>query len=211
MSQPEPPQSQPEPPQGFQPQFQPNAPQGHAGQAVPPHPSHNPGAGQALPYQGPQQPAGPGFRPAPQFYAPGPPKPSKKLLWLGLSGGFAAGVLTTVLVGSIATAVGAAGGPSFQSAADDCNAAHTSGISVGDKGTSITIDTKGEDDSNGASFDDAACILTGLEVPDAVISQIDSTRSLDGRQSASWEGVDASWTYHPDSGMKLILTQATEK
>jgi hypothetical protein len=215
MSQPEPPQSQPEPPQGFTPQFQPNAPQGHAGQAVPPHPGHSPGAGQAqplaLPYQGPQQPAGPGFGPAPQFYNQGAQKPSKKLLWIGLGGGFAAGILTTLLAVTIGTAVGAAGGPSFQSAADDCNAAHTSGISVGDKGASITIDTKGEDDSNGASFDDAACILSGLDVPDHVISQIDDTSAMDGRQTASWEGVEASWTYHPDSGMKLILTRSTEK
>lgn len=95
-----------------------------------------------------------------------------------------------------------------QSAAEDCNAVQTSGISVGDKGPSITIDTKGEDDSSGASLDDASCILSALSIPDSVISQIDDTSAMDGRQSASWDGVDASWTSHPDSGMKLILAKA---
>ena len=42
--------------------------------------------------------------------------------------------------------------------------------------------------------------------PDAVVSQMDSTTSLQGRQTASWDGTDASWTYHPDNGLDLILT-----
>lgn len=213
MSHPESPSPQPEPPRGFPQNYQPGAAQGHAAQQpVPPHPGHNPGVGQAqplaLPYQGPQQPA-PGFPHAPQFGAPGaPPRQSKKLLWIGLGGGFAAGLVTAFLGSIIATTLATASGPDFESVAETCNAAHTAGISVGDKGSSITIDTKGEDDTSGASFDDASCILSALEVPDAVISQIDDTSSMDGRQNASWEGVDASWTYHPDNGMKLILTRA---
>lgn len=214
MSHHEPPPFQPEPAPGFPPNFRPDAPQGYtAGQhPAPPHPNYHPGhapdQGQplALPYQGPQPPHGPGFPPAPQFYNPAAAKPSKKLLWIGLGSGFAAGVLLSVLVGSIASAVGAAGSQSFQKAADSCNAAHTSGVSVGDKGSSITIDTKGADDTSGASMDDAACILNALSVPDSVISQMDSTRALDGRQSATWADVNASWTYHPDTGVKIILT-----
>lgn len=213
MTQPENPANNMEPSPGLPPRFQPDSPQGHPTQhPVPPHPGYDPGQRPAqqlgLPYQGQQPSFEPGFPPAPQYYSQPAPKQSKKLLWIGLSSGFAAGVLATVLVATIVTAVGAASGPSFQSAAEECNAAHTAGISVGDKGSSITIDTKGEDDSSGASFDDASCILSALNIPDSVTSQIDDTSAMDGRQSASWEGVDASWTYHPDSGMKLILSKA---
>lgn len=214
MSHPEPPPFQPEPAPGFPSNFQPEATQGHpAGQhPVPPHPGHNPGQGaplpRTMPYEGQQPPVGPGLPPAPQFYNLAAPRPSKKLLWIGLGSGFAAGVIATVLVAGIAGALSAAGGPSFQKAADSCNAAHTSGISLGDKGSSITIDTKGEEDTSGASMDDAACILNALDVPDSVISQMDDTSAMDGRQTASWAGVNASWTYHPDNGVKLILTRA---
>lgn len=186
---------------------------------VPPHPQYSPtGAGQPLAQgyqtQAPQEQSGgtqPGAyqQPVPSFYNPqGTSKPSKKLLWIGLGGGFVAGVLATVIVA--ATGALAGGGPSFESAAETCDTQNTAGISLGDKGASITIDTKGEDDTSGAAFDNASCILTELGVPDHVISQMDDTSAMDVRQSASWEGVNASWTYHPDSGMKLILTQAKE-
>lgn len=209
MSHPEPPPFQPEPASGFPPNFQPQAAQGHTARQhpAPPHPGYNPGQGPGQPYQGQQPPAGPGFPAAPQFYN-GAPKQSKKLLWIGLGGGFVGGVLATLLVAGIAGAVSSASGPSFESAAESCNASNTDGISLGDEGSSITIDTQGEDESSGASFDDAACILNALNVSDSVISQIDDTSAMDGRQTASWEGVDASWTYHPDNGMKLILTEA---
>lgn len=207
--------SQPEYPPA-QPGTTPAAPTQQQAQ-VPPHPQYSPaGAGQPLVqgYQAPQDPSGgpqqgANQQPAPSFYNPqGTPKPSKKLLWIGLGGGFVAGVLATVIVA--ATGALAGSGPSFKSAAETCGTSNTAGVSVGDKGASITIDTKGEDDKSGAAFDDASCILTELNVPDHVISQMDDTSSMDGRQAASWDGVSASWTYHPDSGMKLILTQAKE-
>jgi hypothetical protein len=106
---------------------------------------------------------------------------SKKLLWIGLGAGFGAGILATLLAVTIGTTVAAAGSAaSFQNALEDCSAEHKSGISLGDTGSSITIDTKGEDDSTGAAFGDASCILTSLEVPDSVISQIDDTSAMDG-------------------------------
>lgn len=206
MSHPEPPPFQPEPAPGFTPNLQPNAAQGHAGQQpAPPAPDHNPGQPLALPYQG-AQPHGAGF-PPPGFYN-GPQKPSKKLLWIGLGGGFVGGVIATLVVTGIIGAVGSAGSQSFQKAADTCNVAHTSGISLGDKGSSITIDTKGEKDSSGASMDDAVCILSALGIPDSVVSQMDDTSALDGRQTATWADVNASWTYHPNTGVKIILTHA---
>jgi hypothetical protein len=26
-----------------------------------------------------------------------------------------------------------------------------------------------------------------------------------GRQEASWDGIEASWSYHPDNGLDLVL------
>ena len=34
-----------------------------------------------------------------------------------------------------------------------------------------------------------------------------STRALDGRQSATWAQFEASWTYHPDDGLDVLVRQ----
>lgn len=94
----------------------------------------------------------------------------------------------------------------LKDAANECNLVSADGVSIGDGGRTISFDTQGEDDSSGASFDDVACILFAVDTPDAVISRIDSTRALDGTQTANWGSIAASWGYHPDSGMQLVLT-----
>ncbi|WP_225498444.1 hypothetical protein [Arthrobacter sp. M4] len=55
---------------------------------------------------------------------------------------------------------------------------------------------------------DIACILKAVNVPDSVVSQMDSTRALDGMQRASWDKISASWTYHPDNGFRVILSES---
>jgi hypothetical protein len=34
---------------------------------------------------------------------------------------------------------------------------------------------------------------------------MEKTRALDGRQTASWSFIEASWTYHPDNGLDVII------
>jgi hypothetical protein len=34
---------------------------------------------------------------------------------------------------------------------------------------------------------------------------MDSTSALNGRQEDSWQEFTASWTYHPDNGIDLIV------
>lgn len=60
----------------------------------------------------------------------------------------------------------------------------------------------------GLSLEEIACVLTTLSVPDSVVSQMDATRALDGMQKASWDKISATWTYHPDNGFRIILTQS---
>jgi hypothetical protein len=78
------------------------------------------------------------------------------------------------------------------------------GIEVKDDGHTLTIDTEGED-TGGASIEALAAVLYALDTPDAVIARMDSTRALDGRQDASWADLTASWTYHPDDGLDVII------
>jgi hypothetical protein len=51
------------------------------------------------------------------------------------------------------------------------------------------------------------CVLETLGAPDSVIPRIDRTRALDGTQDAEWDEFTASWTYHPDDGRNLIITE----
>lgn len=92
----------------------------------------------------------------------------------------------------------------IQEAAERC---HVEG-NVGDEGASIEFDTEGEEDSSGDDFTDVACVLADLDAPDRVISKMDSTRALDGTLDAHWDNYEASWNYHPDSGMNLTVYEA---
>lgn len=86
---------------------------------------------------------------------------------------------------------------------------------LGDAGYTITM--QGEPTTfnpanygkvTGLSAEDMACVLSAVSVPDSVVSQMDATRALDGMQKASWDKFSASWTYHPDNGLNVILTES---
>jgi hypothetical protein len=86
---------------------------------------------------------------------------------------------------------------------------------LGDGGYTITLIGEPEDPYwvnitkvTGLTIRDMTCVLTALSVPDSIVSQIDATRALDGMQRASWNRFSASWTYHPDHGLRIILTEA---
>ena len=53
--------------------------------------------------------------------------------------------------------------------------------------------------------DSVACILMHLQAPNHVIAHIDSTRALDGQQTAEWDDLAARWTYHPSAGLTLTI------
>ena len=132
---------------------------------------------------------------------------------LAVLGGVALVVIAAVVVGSVADS-GVDG--STASTADtylgeavrSCGMGPNSyGISLGDNDRSLTLDGRGADDSQGAAIETIACVLGALETPDSTLSLIDSTRALDGRQSATWNGYSASWSYHPDSGLNIVLVE----
>jgi hypothetical protein len=93
-------------------------------------------------------------------------------------------------------------------AVKSCGLSSATGLELGDGGTSLTFDMKGKDDSSGASIDDVACIFARLDMPSAVLSHIDQTTSMDGRQTETWDNLTVSWSYHPDRGLDGVLTVA---
>ena len=67
------------------------------------------------------------------------------------------------------------------------------------------FDTEGEEDISGDPVTDVACVLVFLKAPSYVVTQIDNTRALDGMQRARWGPFRASWTYHPDNGLSIVI------
>lgn len=51
-------------------------------------------------------------------------------------------------------------------------------------------------------------LLDELGFSPAVIDRIGNTRALDGTQSAEAPHVIATWTYHPDDGLSIVLERA---
>ena len=82
--------------------------------------------------------------------------------------------------------------------------------SLTDGGRTLYLDMKGEELGSGRlTWDEVLCYLIALEAPDYVLRHMESTRALDGRQSATWGQFEASWTYHPDDGLDVLIRQIT--
>ena len=93
--------------------------------------------------------------------------------------------------------------PRFETAAEACELAPL--LVVSDEGKTLTLTTAGESGVSYTDIEDVACVLAKLEVPSYVVSHIDSTRALDGQQTDEWDGISARWTFHPESGLHLVL------
>jgi hypothetical protein len=88
----------------------------------------------------------------------------------------------------------------------DASTTCTTGTLADDDNT-LVLDMAGEEPGTGtATADDVLCVLGELEAPQAILTRMESTRALDGMQSATWSTYEATWTYHPDDGLDLILT-----
>ncbi|MCW3817887.1 hypothetical protein ONA91_25895 [Micromonospora sp. DR5-3] len=76
---------------------------------------------------------------------------------------------------------------------------------LGDGGGTLTLHGDGKE-SSGLSFSTLECYWSELKMPDSVKQEVLATRALDGRQSGDWDGIHASWSYHPDSGLQMVIT-----
>lgn len=73
----------------------------------------------------------------------------------------------------------------------------------GDDGHTIIVST-----GPGGSFAGARCVMRALGAGDAVLAQVDSTTALAGAQDADSGGVHYHWTYHPDNGLDMVITDS---
>jgi hypothetical protein len=138
---------------------------------------------------------------------------TKREVTIGTAGvalGIVIGVVLSIGVASVVNAAQSltAGSP-MSDAATACDVPETSPwIVVGDGGRSISMKSDGEE-SQGADLGQVMCVLAELDTPDSVISLMDSTRALDGRQAAEWKNLSASWGYHPDDGLDVVVEVVT--
>jgi hypothetical protein len=144
--------------------------------------------------------------------AAAPPSPLLKPLAFGIAGvgiglvlGLVLGLAVIPTIGNLAGGIASATQPSpITSATETCGVENNQYIKVGDEGQSLTMDSYGEE-SEGAEFEDILCVLNELETPDSVLNRINSTRALDGRQTGDWDNFTASWGYHPDNGLDIVI------
>ena len=105
------------------------------------------------------------------------------------------------------SAVGETPDTALIAAVDGCGVDSDPSFDLGDEGYTLSIDGKGEDDGRGADLTDIACVLNALNVSDAVVGRIDNTRALDGTLEGDWDGFTATWSYHPDSGLSMVIEE----
>jgi hypothetical protein len=79
---------------------------------------------------------------------------------------------------------------------------------IQDSGKSATLQGQPQY-GNGLDNATLKCVLTGLDMPDSTWSKMTATRAMDGMQSGKWSNYEASWTYHPDNGLQVILSTSS--
>jgi len=146
--------------------------------------------------------------------------PSRTALWvrerkvpLLVLAGVAALAVGGFALGANDPVTGGASRPAAQSpllqAVTGCGMSRGSaGVTLGDSDLSLVLDGRGDDDATGVSVEHQACVLAALDIPDSTLNLMSTTRALDGRQQGSWDGYEASWSYHPDTGLNVTLTRS---
>lgn len=123
-------------------------------------------------------------------------------------------ILGALLLAGCGTANGGGGNPlsstpALESAYTACedevwmNAGSADDVSLDDDGHSVVFD--GADPAE-ESFEFLACLLGELDTSDAVVAQMDSTTALMGRQTAEDGDYAYAWSYHPDNGVDMTIT-----
>jgi hypothetical protein len=131
--------------------------------------------------------------------------------------------LAGALIGEVATRpqfrpAPASNGAALMEAASACKVAgsragHPYGGQIQDGGTTLFYDTAGTDaDSGPGAPTGLTCVLVKLGAPDYVVTRMDTipymdtTRAApDDPQSDEWSGYSATWTYHPETGLDVLI------
>ena len=146
-----------------------------------------------------QQPSGQQYPPAPMPVPAMPQKPKRQRryvrVWLPV---FIGMVLLDVIGGLFVLVCFAAASDQSQTAdfeqiASKCR---NSGSVINADSEFLNIDFDYEGESQETLSQKAFnCVINELDMPNSVISKINSTRTIDGMQSDSWDGIKVTWTY----------------
>ena len=79
------------------------------------------------------------------------------------------------------------------------------GVRLAGHRTSLTMEAFG-DGSGGVSTPVFQCVLERLGTPSAVRERMGETRAIDGTREESWGSYRATWTYHPDQGLHVVIS-----
>ncbi|WP_294978327.1 hypothetical protein [uncultured Microbacterium sp.] len=124
--------------------------------------------------------------------------------WMWVVGGAVLVVAVLIILGVVVT--NAHQPKSFASAIEECGVSSGGSVQLLDGGKSMSIDGKGEE-SDGLGIEKMACIFIALDLPQATISRMDTTRALDGRQKDVLPDYTVEWSYHPDNGLDVLFTR----
>jgi hypothetical protein len=58
-----------------------------------------------------------------------------------------------------------------------------------------------------APIEGVACVLSYLDMPQRVFTSVSNTTALQGVKTASAQGYELEWTFHPDNGLQMIITE----
>lgn len=99
--------------------------------------------------------------------------------------------------------------PNFQKAFEDAGGKNNIGewVVVSGDGQSLRIDTNPTDEDEFYDSDATRAIRKinkALDLPDSLYDKMAKTRAIDGRQTATYEKVIVSWTYHPNHGLEIL-------
>lgn len=141
---------------------------------------------------------------APAVTAAPQQKKSAAPLIIGIVAGVAALFIAAVVI--IFVMVGLTGNRDFNDMYSDISS--NSWCTIADDGTWMKLDTNPydiEDSFNTQAWTQIKTVLDDLGFASAVSEEMMETRSIDGRQSASADGYEVSWSYHPDDGLEVLF------
>lgn len=79
-------------------------------------------------------------------------------------------------------------------------------LELADEGHTIIATTVSED-SPKIYLKALACVMVALDVPTSVTTRMDSTTSLMGAQTGDDGSLHYQWSYHPDNGLQVVITE----
>lgn len=148
----------------------------------------------------------------PSGAAPQPPLPRRRgwLPWV-IAGVAVVALVAVLVVPRVLDALAGSPAPAakqnlLQAAQESCDRGG-SGTRLADGDRTLIVEGAGKDNPSGLSASAIICIFGAVGMPTAVSERVESTRALDGQVEDSWPGYRATWTYHPDAGLNMIVTQ----